>query len=206
MGSSRSRFHGRIIREPRVSSLDLVIMTQPSKPRVLVVDDSAINRTAFEAVLEKDFSVTLAESGIQAIERCRTEEFAVIVLDVRMPEMDGFDTARTLRTREATRATPIIIFTSAYDQNLAHISRGFDAGATDFLFTPVEPDLLKLKVTTYADIYRRHEELRAQVLHLHRSLAELHEELRRRGLAVTTIKARLDSVQQSASEIDRQTQ
>ena len=181
-------------------------MTPPSRPRVLVVDDSAINRTAFEAVLEKDFSVTLAESGIQAIERCRTEEFAVIVLDVRMPEMDGFDTARALRTREATRATPIIIFTSAYEQNLAQITRGFNAGATDFLFTPVEPDLLKLKVMTYADIYRRHEELRAQVLHLQRSLAELNEELRRRGLAVTTIKARLDSVQASVSEIDRQTQ
>jgi two-component system, sporulation sensor kinase E len=173
---------------------------------VLVVDDSAINRTAFEAVLERDFSVTLAESGSQAIERCRTEEFAVIVLDVRMPGMDGFDTARVLRTREATRATPIIIFTSAYDQNLGQVTRGFDAGATDFLFTPVEPDLLKLKVTTYADIYRRHEELRAQVHHLQHSLAELHEELRRRGLAVTTIRARLDSVQQSASEIDRQTQ
>jgi CheY-like chemotaxis protein len=179
---------------------------QPAKPRVLVVDDSAINRTAFEAVLEREFSVTLAESGAEAIERCKTEEFAVIVLDVRMPGMDGFDTARALRTREATRSTPIIIFTSAYDQNLAQITRGFAAGATDFLFTPVEPDLLQIKVSTYAEFYRRQEELRAQVRQLQQSLAELHGELSRRGLAVNTIKARLDTVERKASEIERQTQ
>ena len=181
-------------------------MTHALKPRVLVVDDSAINRTAFEAVLERDFSVTMAESGQQAIERCRTEEYAVIVLDVRMPGMDGFDTAKALRDREATRSTPIIIFTSAYDQNLVQVTRGFAVGATDFLFTPVEPDLLKIKVATYAQFYRQQEELRAQVRTLQQSLAELHEELRRRGLAVTTIKARLDSVEQSASEIERRTQ
>jgi CheY-like chemotaxis protein len=181
-------------------------MAPQGKPRVLVVDDSAINRTAFEAVLEGEFAVTLAESGAQAIERCRTEEFAVIVLDVRMPGMDGFDTAKLLRAREATRATPIIIFTSAYDQNLAQITRGFAAGATDFLFTPVEPDLLKIKVSTYAEFYLRQEELRAQVHQLQQALAELHEELKRRGMAVTTIKARLDSVEKTASEIERQTQ
>ena len=176
------------------------------KPRVLVVDDSAINRTAFEAVLEGDFSVTLAESGAQAIEKCRTAEFAVIVLDVRMPGMDGFDTAKALRTREATRATPIIIFTSAYDQNLAQITRGFSAGATDFLFTPVEPDLLKIKVTTYAQIYLRHEALRMQVQELQRAIVELREELKRRGQAVTTVRERLDTVERKASEIDRDTQ
>ena len=181
-------------------------MTQPSKPRVLVVDDSAINRTAFEAVLERDFAVTLAESGAQALEKVRTEDFAVIVLDVRMPGMDGFDTAKVLRTTEPTRSTPIIIFTSAYDQNLAQVTRGFDSGATDFLFTPVEPDLLKIKVTTYAQIYLRQEALRAQVLQLQRELAALHAELSRRGQAVTTVKVRLDNVEKTASEIERQTQ
>lgn len=170
-------------------------------PHVLVVDDKAANRTAFQAVLEKEFTVTVAESGLQAIELCKTREFAVIVLDVRMPGLSGFDTAEALRKREATRTTPIIIFTSAYDQHMAQINQGFNSGATDFLFSPVEPDLLRLKVTTYAQFYLRHEELRREVRELKSALSDLHAELARRGLSVST----LDRVEQSASEIDRQT-
>ena len=178
---------------------------QPAKPRVLIVDDKAANRTAFQAVLEKDFTVTVAESGIEAIDLCRKEEFAVIVLDVRMPEMNGFETAEALRKEEATRTTPIIIFTSAYEQHLATVTRGFHSGATDFIFSPVEPELLNLKVTTYAQIYLRHEALRLQVQQLRDDLAKLHAELSRRGQAVTEIRSRLDQVERTASEIDRQT-
>src|SRR5262245_2754309 len=134
-------------------------MTPPAgKPRVLVVDDHPANRYAFESVLEKDFEVTLADSGRRAVELCRQRDFEVIVLDVRMPEMDGFDTAEALRRVERTRVIPII-FTSAYDQTLAQMTRGYVSGATDFLFSPVDPDLLKLKVGTYARIHRRQEAL-----------------------------------------------
>src|SRR6185436_2524289 len=94
------------------------------KPRVLVVDDRDANRYAFETVLEKEFSVTLAASGKQALELCRREEFAVIVLDVRMPEMDGFETAEALRRNEKTRVTPII-FTSAYEQPMIGVTLVF---------------------------------------------------------------------------------
>lgn len=176
-----------------------------AKPRVLVVDDTALNRLAFEAVLEQDFAVTLAESGTEAIELCRDDDFAVIVLDVRMPGMDGFETARALRKQEATRATPIIIFTSAFDQNIVQVTRGFAAGATDFLFNPVDPDLLRIKVATYARIYQRHEALRLQVRQLREALFQLHAELARHGLEVPGLKERLDAVEQTASEIDRQT-
>src|SRR6516162_1319225 len=143
------------------------------KPRVLVVDDKDSNRTAFEAVLERDFVVSLAESGEEALRLCGIQEFAVIVLDVRMPGKNGFETASALRKGESTRTTPIIIFTSAYDQHLGQVIRGYDAGATDFLFTPVEPELLKLKVSTYAKIYLQQEALRLQVQRLHDALAEL---------------------------------
>ena len=179
---------------------------QPVKPRVLIVDDKPANRTAFEAVLEHDYTVTSAESGEQAIDLCRKEEFAVIVLDVRMPGMNGFDTAETLRKSEATRSTPIIIFTSAYDQNVAQIRLGFNAGATDFLFSPVDPDLLKLKVKTYAAIFLRHEALRHQIRQLNEDVADLRAELGLRGLAITGVRSRLDKVEQTVSEIDRQTQ
>jgi CheY-like chemotaxis protein len=171
----------------------------------LIVDDRAANRTAFQAVLDKDFTVATAESGMQALDLCRRDEFAVIVLDVRMPEMNGFDTAEALRKQESTRTTPIIIFTSAYDQHMTTISQGFLVGATDFLFSPVEPDLLKLKVATYAQFYVRHEALRLQVQQLNDALAKLHTELSRRGLAVTEVRHQLEKAEQTASEIDRQT-
>jgi len=172
-----------------------------AKPTVLVVDDNASNRMAFQAVLEKDFAVTTAESGAQAIDLCTKTDFTVIVLDVRMPGMNGFDTAEALRMREATRAIPIIIFTSAYDQNMDQMSRGFVAGATDFLFSPVEPSLLKLKVATYSRLHLRHEALRLKVRQLNEALVKLHAELDRRGLVIPGLK----EVEQSASDIDRQT-
>jgi CheY-like chemotaxis protein len=158
-------------------------------------------------VLEGDFTVTTAASGKEALQICQRQEFAVIVLDVRMPGMDGFETSEALRALEATRSTPIIIFTSAYEQTMAQINRGFIAGATDFLFSPVEPDLLKLKVATYARIYLKQESLRHEVRELRKALADLHLELGRRGgLAATTVRERLDQVERSASEIDRRTQ
>jgi len=164
------------------------VTPQPAKPRVLIVDDKESNRTAFEAVLEGDFTVTTATSGLEAIEICQKQEFAVIVLDVRMPGMDGFETSEALRALEATRSTPIIIFTSAYEQTMAQINRGFVAGATDFLFSPVEADLLKLKVATYARIYLKQEALRLEVRELRKALADLHADLGRRGgLAATKI-------------------
>ena len=179
---------------------------QPAKPHVLIVDDKDSNRTAFEAVLERDFTVTTVGSGREAIELCRKEEFAVIVLDVRMPEMDGFETSEALRSLETTRSTPIIIFTSAYEQTMAQINRGFVAGATDFLFSPVEPDLLRHKVATYARIYLRQESLRLEVRELRQALAELHAELGRRGeLAEAAVKDRLDKVERSALALDRDT-
>lgn len=178
---------------------------QPAKPNVLVVDDTLSNRIALESALERDFTVTLAESGTRALELCQKRDFAVIVLDVRMPEMNGFETAEALRKRSSTRSTPIIIFTSAFDQNTAQVTRGFRAGATDFLFNPVDPDLLKLKVGTYAQIYLRHEALRVQVRHLKEGLAELHADLARRGLDFPGLSSRLETVERTASEIDEQT-
>src|SRR5436190_3186372 len=102
-------------------------MTMSNRPRVLIVDDHEANRYAFEAVLEKDFDVLLADSGKQALDLCERQDFDVIVLDVRMPEMDGFDVAEGLRSRERTRVTPIV-FTSAYDQTLAQMTRGYVSG------------------------------------------------------------------------------
>ena len=172
----------------------------PAKPRVLVVDDHPSNLYAYRTVLEKDFDVSLAGSGREALELCRREEFSVIVLDVRMPEMDGFDTAEALRREEKTRVTPIV-FTTAFDQTVAQMTKGYVSGATDFLLSPVDPELLRLKVSTYSRIHLRHEALRRSVEELREEIRSLHVELERRGVAVTRVEARLNSIEAAAREL-----
>src|SRR6185295_11512133 len=112
---------------------------QPAKPRVLVVDDRPANRLAFKTLLDPQYTVVLAENGHEALKRALEQEFAVILLDVRMPGMDGFETAELLRKRESMRYTPIV-FMSAYDKNDLQAKKGYIAGATDYLFSPVDED------------------------------------------------------------------
>ena len=153
---------------------------QPAKPRVLIVDDHPANRRAFESLLESDYSVLLASSGEQALELTLREEFAVILLDVKMPGMDGFEVAQLLRRRERTRHTPIV-FISAFDQTVFQMKQGYIVGATDFIFSPVDEELLKFKVATYVHIFLRNEALRLQVRDLEHTVASLREEVRSRG-------------------------
>ena len=132
------------------------------------------------------------------------EEFAVILLDVRMPEMDGFETAERLRELEKVHFTPII-FTSAFDKTMAQLTRGYVAGATDFLFSPVEADLLKLKVATYVQIYLRSEALRVQIHHLNLTLQSVQTELAKRDPAEHGLKARIRELEEVITELNRQT-
>ena len=178
-------------------------MNPSGKPRVLVVDDNAANRLAFESILETDYSVVLADSGLEALELCRRLDFAVIVLDVRMPGMDGFETAEALRGREKTRSTPII-FTSAYDQTLAAMTRGYVAGATDYLLSPVEPDLLKMKVATYAQIQLRYEAFRLKIQELENLLQSLRAELAKRVPGELGLKQRIRELEAAVAELNRQ--
>ena len=177
---------------------------QPAKPRVLIVDDNSANRHAFQSVLEDDYTVYIAGAGRRALELAAVEEFAVILLDVRMPEMDGFETAERLRKMEKVRFTPII-FTSAYDKTLGQLTRGYVAGATDFLFSPVDGDLLKLKVATYAQIYLRSEALRLQIHQLNVSLQSVMAELAKRDPAENGLKARIRELEDVIAELNRQT-
>jgi signal transduction histidine kinase len=145
------------------------------KQRVLVVDDHPANRLAFQLVLEQDYDVHLAESGRQAIELAQREEFAVILLDVRMPDMDGIETATKLRRLGRTTYTSII-FTSAVDKPQSHVNQGFSEGATDYLLSPVDPEFLKLKVATHSQMYLRNEATARKRTEL---LAQGHEAMAR---------------------------
>jgi len=123
-------------------------------PAVLIVDDTPANLLAFASVLEREgYDLFTAKSGQEALKLVLRREFAVILLDVRMPGMDGVETATFLRAGRG-RWTPII-FVSAYDNTPMQVERGYLAGAIDYLFSPVDPDLLKRKVAALVDFYLR---------------------------------------------------
>jgi len=130
------------------------------KASILLVDDREENLIALEAIL-KDLGQGLvrAGSGQEALRLLFDQDFAVILLDVRMPEMDGFETAELVRKRQRSRHTPIIFITAA-DESPGQITRGYSVGAVDYIFKPFMPEVLKAKVRIFLDLYKKAEELR----------------------------------------------
>jgi signal transduction histidine kinase len=142
---------------------------------LLLVDDREENLLALEAVLEPLGHVMVrAGSGEEALRQLLTREFAVIVLDVQMPGLDGFETAAEIKQRDRTRDIPII-FLTAMSREPEHRMRGFETGAVDYIFKPVEPDLLRAKVNVFVDLYVKNRQLKEQ----RRALAEKTAELER---------------------------
>jgi CheY-like chemotaxis protein len=174
------------------------------KPRVMVVDDNAANRTAFQSILEGAYTVHLADSGHVALQLSLNHEFALILLDVRMPLMDGFETAALLRARERTRETPII-FLSAYELTVDQIKEAYVAGATDFLPSPVDQELLQFKVAAYVRLYLRNESIRAQLHHLESLVETLQVEANLRvGALEPSFKSKIDQLEGLIGGLHRQ--
>lgn len=123
---------------------------------ILLVDDRSENLTALELILDSpEYNLIKAASGEEALKRLLENDFALILLDVRMPGMDGFETARFIKQRERTRTTPII-FVTAYTDNVDHVFHGYSAGAVDYIFKPIEdPVILKSKVAVFVDLYKK---------------------------------------------------
>lgn len=135
---------------------------------ILVVDDDPKNLTAIEAALGGvDGRVVKACSGQQALRLLLENDFAVILLDVQMPGMNGFDTAQLIRSRRRNQAVPII-FVTAFNQNDTDIHRGYDLGAVDYLFKPIVPEILRAKVNAFVELRRRTELLVRQSERLRR--------------------------------------
>jgi PAS domain S-box-containing protein len=128
--------------------------------RILLVDDQEANLVALEATL-KDLNQGLvrAKSGQEALRLLLQQDFALILLDVRMPDMDGFETAELIRKRQKSRDTPIIFITAA-DSSSDQIVRGYRVGAVDFISKPLVPEVLTAKVGTFLELYKRTEKLR----------------------------------------------
>jgi CheY-like chemotaxis protein len=142
------------------------------KARILLVDDRSENLLALEAILSSlDQSLVRATSGEEALKALLSEDFAVILLDVQMPGMDGFETASHIKRRERTRDIPII-FLTAINREPQHAFRGYSAGAVDYLAKPFDPWVLRAKVAVFVELYLKNRQLREQAELLRGQLAE----------------------------------
>ena len=169
----------------RRSGSDPSLLPSPQSDRVniLLVDDQPANLLALEAMLQGlGQNLVKAESGREALKWLLTHDFAVILLDVKMPDMDGFETAALIRQRDKSRDTPIIFLTAA-DKTHTEAVRGYAVGAVDYLVKPVVPEFVRSKVAVFVELAKKNEQLRRQTEQLReseqaaRDLAETRAEL-----------------------------
>lgn len=137
-------------------------MSLDEKVNILMVDDHPENLLALEAILgDLGENLVKAYSGKEALRELLTYDFAVILMDVHMPQMDGFETATLIRQREKLQHTPII-FLTAMDKNDSSVFKGYSVGAVDYIFKPFNPDILRAKVTVFIDLYKKTREVKRQ--------------------------------------------
>ncbi|BAZ17446.1 PAS/PAC sensor hybrid histidine kinase [Calothrix sp. NIES-4071] len=150
-------------------------MPSKSQVNVLLVDDHPENLLALEGILGGlNQNLVRAYSGAQALKCLLNQDFAVILLDVQMPDMDGFETAALIRQRERSQHTPII-FLTAFSTSDNMVERGYSLGAIDYLFKPIQPEILKSKVTAFIDLYEKSAKIERQAA----ELAAINAELRK---------------------------
>ena len=152
--------NGRVDQLPAADRTDeqATAPTEGERPRVLLVDDDERNLLAVANVLDDLGEVVLARSGEEALRHLLKGEFAVILLDVYMPGMDGYETAQIIRSREQTKGIPIV-FLSAVNKEAEHLLRGYSMGAVDYVFKPVDPVVLRSKVTVFVDLFAKTKEV-----------------------------------------------
>ena len=162
------------------------IGTPESAVSVLLVDDDPTKRFALRTILAPlGENVIEASSGADGLRQLLRQEFAVVLLDVRMPVMDGFETAKLIRQRPRSELTPII-FVTALDQAETNAGRGYELGAVDFVFAPVVPAILRAKVAVFVELYRAQQELR-------RYRTQLEQLVEERTTALTAINRELEA-------------
>jgi signal transduction histidine kinase len=162
-----------------------VAVTLKKPVNILVVDDRDENLMALEAVLaDPSYRLVRARSGREALKEVLDQDFALILLDVVMPGVDGYETATLIRERPRSRQTPII-FLTANDFGVNYVFRGYTVGAVDYLVKPVPPDVLRSKVAVFVELFRRQEALRIGHEKLEERIAERTKELATANLALS---------------------
>lgn len=145
----------------------------PEKASILIVDDIEENLVALEAVLGPlGQHLVRARSGEEALKAMLRQDFAVVLLDVMMPVMDGFETAASIKRLDQTKDVPIILLTGN-DAPTDYAYRGYAVGVADFLIKPIDPWLLRTKVNVFLDLHRKNRQLAAQAEQLRQSVGRL---------------------------------
>jgi signal transduction histidine kinase len=166
--------------------------TEAPRAAILAVDDDAKTLVALRELLAGDGqSIVVAASGEEALRCVLKQDFAVILLDARMPGVDGFETARMIRERERSRHTPILFLTGEYE-DLASMFRGYEAGAVDYLVKPLIPEVLKSKISVFVELYNKNAVLLREIAE--RESAE--QRLRASEENLRALAARLQSVRE----------
>jgi PAS domain S-box-containing protein len=166
--------------------------SRPGPVEILLVDDRPENLLALEAILEPlGQTLIKAHSGDEALRKLLLHDFAVILLDVQMPGINGFETARLIKSRERTKYIPII-FLTAISKDEQYVFEGYSVGAVDYMAKPFQPDILRSKVNVYVDLYLKQKQLSEQQVLLRES--EVRELELKHKLEITESEARFSDI------------
>ena len=186
--------------QPATAETQVAPPVPDGRANILLVDDRRDKSMAMETILaELGEKVVVAYSGKEALRLLLEREFAVILLDVNMPGLDGFETAFLIRQRQSLEHTPIIFVTGISDTD-THVSRGYSLGAVDYILTPVLPDVLRTKVSVFVELYKKNQQLKQQAERLREAHDELEVRVRNRTFQLAVAN---ESLQKEIAERQR---
>lgn len=170
-------------------------------PNLLLVDDRPENLLALESILDDlDCMLFKAISGPEALRLVIKHDFALALIDVQMPDVNGFELAELLRGRQETRHLPII-FVTAMSQEQRYVFKGYEAGAVDYLFKPIEPEILRSKVNVFLELYGQRQLLTKQTVELESKMQELHVEILERKRIEAELQKALGTINKLAGSM-----
>jgi diguanylate cyclase (GGDEF)-like protein/PAS domain S-box-containing protein len=185
---------------PSEQLLDVLLMLPEQNVNILLVDDQPKNLLALSALLDSsEVNLVKANSGKEALRCLLNQDFAVILLDVQMPEMDGFETAMLIRQRVRSQQTPII-FITALNRDDIHVERGYSLGAVDYILKPFAPEILKSKVAVFVELFKKTQLLKDQATLLEAANKKLEGEIIQRKIAEEALRLAHNSLEIKVQE------